>query len=144
MPITERVLQRSRTVIGQIRLQLAEQAPSYPDLETLAGRLCVTSRTLKRHLIRGGLRFQDLLDQMRHAHAVRLLEQPELSVEEIAERVGYASAASFHRAFRRWTGLSPGAFRGGPNAAPLSPSPAPGVASGRPASRPQPPAYIPA
>lgn len=98
-------------LIECIRGLLAEQAPFYPGLECLAAQCCIAPRTLKRRLASHGLSFQDLLDQLRSAHALRLLAQPELSVEKIAEQVGYSSPANFHRAFRRWTGSSPGAFR---------------------------------
>lgn len=98
-------------LIECIRELLAEQAPFYPGLDRLAAQCCIAPRTLKRRLASSGLSFQELLDQLRSAHALRLLAQPELSVEQVAEQVGYSSAANFHRAFRRWTGTAPGAFR---------------------------------
>jgi AraC-like DNA-binding protein len=101
----------SGALIECIRELLAEQAPLYPGLDRLAAQCCIAPRTLKRRLSSSGLGYQDLLDQLRATHAMRLLAQPELSVERIAEQVGYSSAANFYRAFRRWTGSSPGAFR---------------------------------
>lgn len=101
----------SGALIECIRGLLAEQAPFYPGLDGLAAQCCITPRTLKRRLASSGLSFQDLLDQLRSAHALRLLAEPGLSVEQIAEQVGYSSAANFHRAFRRWNGTAPGAFR---------------------------------
>jgi AraC-like DNA-binding protein len=107
-----RMPQRSAALIEQIRELLAQRAPYYPGLDSLAAQFCITPRTLKRRLACRGLRYQDLLDQLRSAHALRLLAQPGLPIEQIAEQVGYSSAANFHRAFRRWTGAAPGAFRG--------------------------------
>lgn len=101
----------SGALIECIRELLAKQAPFYPGLDCLAAQCCIAPRTLKRRLASHGVSFQDLLDQLRSAHALRLLAQRELSVEKIAEQVGYSSPANFHRAFRRWTGSSPGAFR---------------------------------
>jgi len=101
----------SGALIECLREWLAEQAPLYPGLDRLAAQCCIAPRTLKRRLSSRGLGYQDLLDQLRATHAMRLLAQPELSVEQIAEQVGYSSAANFYRAFRRWTGRSPGAFR---------------------------------
>jgi len=47
----------------------------------------------------------------RRAHAQRLLRDPSLSIEEVAERLGYASERSFRRAFERWEGVTPAGFR---------------------------------
>jgi len=41
------------------------------------------------------------------------MRAPELSLEEIAERLGYSDVANFSRAFRRWTNVAPGAYRRG-------------------------------
>lgn len=101
----------SGALIECLRELLAAQAPLYPGLDRLAAQCCIAPRTLKRRLSSRGLGYQDLLDQLRATHALRLLAQPELTVERIAEQVGYSSAANFYRAFRRWTGSSPGAFR---------------------------------
>jgi len=97
--------------LAQVRAVLLGKSGEYPSLEQVAGRLCTSSRTLKRRLQRQGASFQQLLDEVRHREAVRLLENPSLSVEEVASRIGYSSSANFTRAFRKWVGNTPGAFR---------------------------------
>jgi AraC-like DNA-binding protein len=54
-----------------------------------------------------------LLDEVRRSHAETLLRDPRLSIDEVAERVGYADTSNFTRAFRRWTGKTPAVFRRG-------------------------------
>lgn len=52
-----------------------------------------------------------MLEQVRRGRTLNLLANPELSIERITEEVGYSDVRSFRRAFRRWTGMSPSAFR---------------------------------
>jgi AraC-like DNA-binding protein len=52
-----------------------------------------------------------LLDTLALEQARELLRQHTLSVEQVAERLGYSDVSNFGRAFRRWTGLTPAAFR---------------------------------
>ena len=70
----------------------------------------MSTRTLKRKLSEEGVSYTSLLDERRRLQGVALL-RTELSVERIAERLGYSDAANFTRAFRRWTGKSPREFR---------------------------------
>ena len=51
------------------------------------------------------------MEEIREGVAIELLETAGLSVESVAERLGYAETASFIHAFTRWTGMSPGKFR---------------------------------
>jgi AraC-like DNA-binding protein len=80
-------------------------------LDETARALGLSARTLKRRLDEEGTSFSAILDEQRRARALLLLRSPELSVDTIAERVGYSDIANFTRAFRRWTGTTPTAFR---------------------------------
>src|SRR5690606_31913265 len=80
-------------------------------LEEVARELHVSSRTLKRRLAEHGTSFSALLDGQRRERALLLLRDPSLSLDQVAERVGYSDVANFTRAFRRWTGKTPGALR---------------------------------
>jgi len=97
--------------LERVRAALEAQQGEYPQLEVVARRLCTSTRTLKRRLHALGCSFQQLLDEVRHREALRLLANPTLSVEDVAGLVGYSSSANFTRAFRKWQGTSPGAYR---------------------------------
>jgi AraC-like DNA-binding protein len=83
----------------------------FPGIEHVASALCMTSRTLSRKLAREGVTFSDLLARVRHALALDYLRTTRLSIEEIADALGFSDANSFRQAFRRWTGKSPTEFR---------------------------------
>ncbi|MFA7943476.1 AraC family transcriptional regulator [Pseudomonas brenneri] len=80
-------------------------------LEKVASDLNMSGRTLRRRLTDHGLTFEALLEQARRARTMGLLGNPGLSIERITQEVGYSDVRSFRRAFKRWTGLSPSAFR---------------------------------
>lgn len=73
--------------------------------------LNLTSRTLIRRLDAEGTSFQAIKDGLRRDIAIRDLSRGLKSIEEISHDIGFASAANFHRAFRRWTNVTPGAYR---------------------------------
>lgn len=80
-------------------------------LAKTAKRLHVTSRTLQRRLLEEGVTFAELLAEVRRTQAERLLTRTATPLSEIAEQVGYADSGAFVRAFRSWTGTTPGKFR---------------------------------
>jgi AraC-like DNA-binding protein len=83
----------------------------FPSLEMVAANLGVSQCTLKRKLAAQGLSFSVLLDRARSDKALLLLESPKLSLDEVAERLGYSTVPNFVRAFHRWTGSTPAAYR---------------------------------
>ena len=97
--------------VAQIRRRLSEQQGCYPSLRVVANELNMSSRTLLRKLKQDGATYQRLLDDARKEEAEWYLLKTHLSVEAIAERLGYIDASGFNRAFRRWFGKSPGIFR---------------------------------
>ncbi|RXV65081.1 AraC family transcriptional regulator [Burkholderia stabilis] len=86
-------------------------AAEWPDFDTLAVRLGTTPATLRRRLRSEGQSFAAIKDELRGALAQSLLRGHTLSVAEIAAELGFTEPSAFHRAFRKWTGTSPGAFR---------------------------------
>jgi AraC-like DNA-binding protein len=68
-------------------------------------------RSLQRQLAARGVRYQDLVDDVRRERATRLLREPGRSIDEVAFLVGFADASGLRRAFRRWTGESPQALK---------------------------------
>lgn len=82
-----------------------------PSLEEVAQQLASTPQTLRRRLRAEGRGYQQLKDELRRDAAVMLLTQPGLSLIEVANRVGFSEASTFHRAFKGWTGVAPGEYR---------------------------------
>ena len=81
------------------------------DLGSVAQALHLSPRTLRRRLHDRGATFHDLASEARRVEAVRLLRNTVLTVEQIAAQLGYSDPGNFCRAFKRWTGRPPGAFR---------------------------------
>jgi AraC-like DNA-binding protein len=97
--------------LGGVRAELVLSEAGYPDLSAVAARLLTSPRTLKRRLQQAGSSFQVLLDEARRRDALRLLENPNLELRQIASALGYSDPPSFTRAFLRWTGERPSAAR---------------------------------
>jgi AraC-like DNA-binding protein len=83
----------------------------------LARKLRMSSRTLQRRLRAEGTSHAELLDDVRRELALRYVQDRSLSLSEVAFLLGFADQTTFHRAFVRWTGEAPGAFRRGPGRA---------------------------
>ena len=91
-----------------IAVALAEGQPTIAQAAATAG---TSVRTLQRRLLDLGLTYRELLDEVRLETACRLMERSETSLAEVAAALGYADPANFTRAFQRWTGKTPSAFR---------------------------------
>jgi AraC-like DNA-binding protein len=92
---------RSLLQVGELSLAVAAEA---------AG---TSTRSLQRRLGRDGLSFADLVDDVRFGVARELLRDERVKVVEVAAHLGYNDSANFTRAFRRWAGVSPRAYRRG-------------------------------
>ncbi|MFI1917358.1 AraC family transcriptional regulator [Nocardia sp. NPDC020380] len=108
--LLERRYARTGTA-GLVRDRLARTPGALPDQATVAADLFMSPRTLARRLHDEGTSFRALLDEVRRLLAEELLVQTGLSSEQVAVRLGYADAATFIRAFRRWTGCAPREYR---------------------------------
>ncbi len=80
-------------------------------LALVAKKLNLGERTLQRRLMEEGVVFAELAAEVREQEAKNLLAGRSAPVAEIATKLGYSDAATFGRAFKRWTGHSPGAYR---------------------------------
>jgi AraC-like DNA-binding protein len=76
-----------------------------------ASALGVSSRTLRRHLTAEGKPFASLVREAQTAIAKACLSEQQRTITETARELGYADSTGFHRAFKRWTGLTPNQFR---------------------------------
>jgi AraC-like DNA-binding protein len=82
-----------------------------PDAATLARQMGMSARTLSRRLHERGLTYQEVVDQARRELALRHLLNKDLKVIEVAFLLGFSEVSTFYRAFRRWTGTTPAAYR---------------------------------
>lgn len=80
-------------------------------LGKLADQLHLSARTVQRRLRDAGLTHRGVVRKMRLELAARSLGGPQLSQRQIAHALGYSGAGSFHRAFKRWSGMTPGQLR---------------------------------
>jgi AraC-like DNA-binding protein len=83
------------------------------DMERIAATMGVSRRTLQRRLGAEGATFETIFDDLRRQLALHYLEGGKVSANETAYLVGFSEPAAFSRAFRRWTGTTPGAYRAG-------------------------------
>jgi AraC-like DNA-binding protein len=93
------------------QLLRTNRAAAPPTLEQVADSMHLTARTLIRRLQRENTTYKALLENLRRAYAERLLQDARLKVADVAETLGYREAANFTRAFKRWYGVSPAAWR---------------------------------
>ena len=95
----------------RVQRYLAERLPQAATADGAAGALGVSVRTLHRRLAEEGATFQRIKDEFRRERALHLLTKEGTPISHVSEQLGFDSVAAFHRAFRGWTGDTPGAFR---------------------------------
>lgn len=98
--------------VAQVRARLSgTEVAEWPTFENLAFAMHTTPSTLHRRLEKEGSSYQVIKDDLRRDLAIDLLCNSRLSVDDVARALGFAEHSAFHRAFRKWTGASPGAYR---------------------------------
>jgi AraC-like DNA-binding protein len=98
--------------VGRVRsAAVGGSDAGFRSLDEVARRLHVSTRTLKRRLAEQGTSFSSVVDGIRRQRALLLLDDRRVGLADVAERLGYSDVANFTRAFRRWTGTTPAAFR---------------------------------
>ncbi|MGK6316440.1 AraC family transcriptional regulator [Neorhizobium sp. DT-125] len=97
---------------SRVRTVLRHSPPQeWPHFDEVAERLELSPATLRRRLRREGQSFNAIRDELRYASAQIMLRSHETSVFEIASALGYAEPSAFHRAFVKWSGVTPAKFR---------------------------------
>jgi AraC-like DNA-binding protein len=79
--------------------------------DDLAGMLSMHRRTLNRRLEAHGTTFREILDTVRFDVARQLLTDSHISLDDVADTLGYASVSPFMRSFQRWAGTTPARWR---------------------------------
>lgn len=104
----------SNTWTGRIRGLIGRDfSKPMPDFDWIAQELHTSPQTLRRRLKQENTSFQEIKDLLRRDMAIYYLAHPEMPINDIAERVGFTEPSTFHRAFKKWTGVTPGAWREG-------------------------------
>jgi AraC-like DNA-binding protein len=102
---TERLAER--IVDGlKLELQLGGTDPA-----RVAQRLGMTLRSLQRRLQASSLSLSRLIDEARREEACAALRRGDVPIKDLAHRLGFSEPSAFHRAFKRWTGMTPAQFR---------------------------------
>ncbi len=99
------------SLIQDIRCRLLRSPGNFPSIREIAAEMSVSERSLSRSLKNMGTSFQSILNEVREKIAIEYLTISELRLEDIAYLVGFSDAGNFHRAFKKWTGKPPTAFR---------------------------------
>ncbi|QQN62292.1 AraC family transcriptional regulator [Bradyrhizobium diazoefficiens] len=98
-------------LLRKIRATCVSGPSPFPGAAEIARELGLSLRTLHRRLAEEGLSYQSIVDEMRRSLATELLENTQMSIDQVAERVGFADATSFRKAFKKWTDWSPSDVR---------------------------------
>jgi len=109
--VLARLPRRTGLALEVQRALASRPAGSDARIESVARQLAMSGRTLQRRLAAEGVSYQRLVDDARKEAAGRYLREPALAIGEVAYLVGYSEPAAFHRAFKRWYGMTPEIFR---------------------------------
>lgn len=105
LPASDPFLQKAR------RALLSDMSAGGPSLDALASKLAVSTRTLRRRLHDHDTSYKELLDSLRRELGVRYVGNSDHGFEEVAALLGYQDSRTFYRNFKRWTGMTPAAYR---------------------------------
>ncbi len=111
LPLLVLQYRRDRLIAPRVRELLRTRSHELSNATLLARALNSSTRTLYRQLAEEGTSLQKLKNEVRRETAVALLTRTRKPLKQIAAATGFRNEASFHRAFRSWTGQSPGAYR---------------------------------
>lgn len=97
---------------GRVRQKLLGDMGLGATLDSMAGALALSPRSLRRKLEQEGVSYRQIVEEERKQLAIQLLENTDMKIEELAAHLGYTEAGGFVRAFRRWLDCSPRDYRG--------------------------------
>ena len=96
----------------QIRKHLMQVPPAeWLELNEIAHRLNMSDATIQRRLKSEGVSYQQLKNDIRRDTAIEFLTKTNKTLQDISDELSFHDPSAFHRAFKKWTGVSPGAYR---------------------------------
>ena len=108
--------QFAESVTRRIRHELISvERVTFPTLDVLSDTLHTTPSTLSRRLREENTSYQQIKDAIRRDLAIHHLTTSTIPISEISELLGYQDVSIFHRAFKKWSGVTPGAYRLSPS-----------------------------
>lgn len=102
---------RDRLLVQRLRQVLMTDTNRSRNAEALADLLHISTRTLHRQLHEEGASLLQLKNEARRDQAIALLNRTTRSIKQVAQSVGFSDEKSFSRAFKQWTGQTPGSYR---------------------------------
>ena len=96
---------------SRIKTILINNDLQYLSMEEIARQVCMSSRTMRRHLQKENLTYQELVDEVRFEKAKAYLLHQRMTQGEISFLLGFQDVSNFVKAFKRWTGMTPGEYR---------------------------------
>lgn len=103
--------EQAHETVMQVRELMMSQPGRPCTAENIARRLDISARTLRQHLASAGTSFRALRNEIRESFATLYLRETNVPLESIAEKLGFSDQASFTKAYRSWTGHTPGEAR---------------------------------
>jgi AraC-like DNA-binding protein len=97
--------------VDDVRMLMLARPGFFPDIDYVAEKLAMSTRTLRRRLKEEGSNYRALLDEIRFGLAKEYLGKTNLTMEEVCGLLGYSEPGNFSHAFRRWSGQSPRDWR---------------------------------
>jgi AraC-like DNA-binding protein len=96
---------------GRVRSMILTDLVRQPSFDSIAERLKMSPRNLRRRLQEEGTSFRELVDEVRAQVAIKYVRDTSLSIEDVTYALGFNDASAFRHAFRRWTDAAPYEFR---------------------------------
>ena len=99
------------SLVARVRAHLLSQQPDWPGLVPCAAALNMAASTLQRRLAQENSSFRAVKDSLRRDMAIARLNSSDVPLAILAADLGFSDSATFQRAFKGWTGVSPGNYR---------------------------------
>ena len=111
-PLFDNPAQQQQSLSARVQAIIGHKLQrDIPSLKAVSQMLNCTEAALKKQLKAEGNSYHKMIESAREQQAINLLTQTTMELNTIAERLGFPATSAFHRSFKRWTGLTPGAYR---------------------------------